>query len=178
MNRFSRVAARVLAGAALAALAALTIASAATGGVAQASGSTPRCTTAGLQVWLGLGAGGAAAGSVSYPMEFTNITSHTCYLYGHPGVSAVRAGHQAGSAASRVRSPFGAERVVTLAPGATAHTVLRITDAGNFPASACGPVTADALRVYPPDAFRSALIPFTFRACSKKGPVYLFVQYV
>lgn len=178
MNRFSRVSRRAIAWAALAAVAALAITSATTGGLARASASTPRCTTAGLQVWLGLGGGGGAAGSVSYPMEFSNISGHTCYLYGYPGVSAVHAGHQAGSAAHRVRSPFGPERVLTLTPGATVHTVLQIIDAANFGGTACGPVTADALRVYPPDAFRSTLIPFTFRACSVKGPIYLFVQYV
>jgi hypothetical protein len=178
MNRFSRVAWRATAGAALATVAALTITSATTGGLARASASTPRCTTAGLEVWLGFGLGGGAAGSISYPMEFTNITGHTCYLYGFPGVSAVHAGHQAGSAAHRVRSPFAPERTVTLAPGATAHTVLRILDVGNFGDSSCGPLDADALRVYPPDAFRSFLIPFGFRACSIKGPIYLFVQYL
>jgi Domain of unknown function (DUF4232) len=178
MNRFSRAAGRAIAGAALATAAALVIASAVTGGPAQASAATPRCPTAGLQVWLGVGVGGAAAGSVSYPMEFTNISGYTCHLYGFPGVSALHNGVQAGSPAHRASSGFGPEATVTLAPGATAHTALQITDVGNFPPSTCGPVTANELRVYPPGAFRSTIIPFTFRACSIKGPIYLFVQYV
>ncbi len=179
MNRFSRVAGRAIAGAALATVAALAITSATTGGSARAAAaSTPRCPTAALEVWLGLGVGGAAAGSTSYPMEFTNVSGYTCHLYGFPGVSAVYGGHQAGSPAHWVKSPFAPERTVTLAPGATAHTALQITDVANFGASTCGPVTADGLKVYPPGAFTSTFIPFTFRACSIKGPLYLFVQYV
>jgi hypothetical protein len=177
MNRFSRVAGWALAGAALAAAAAIGITAVTAGGGAQASTTTPRCPTAGLEVWLGIGVGGGAAGSTYYPMEFTNTTGYTCHLYGYPGVSGVYNGQQAGSAAARVPSPFAPERTVTLAPRASAHAILQITDVGNFPASSCGAVTA-TLRVYPPGAFRSTNIPYEFRACSIKGPVYLTVTYV
>ena len=37
------------------------------------------------------------------------------------------------------------------------------------------PVTADGLTVYPPGAVSAAQIPFRFRACSAKGPVFLSV---
>ena len=47
------------------------------------------CTTSGLAVWLGVGEGGAAAGSTYYPLEFTNTSNHRCRLPGFPGVSAV-----------------------------------------------------------------------------------------
>jgi len=52
-----------------------------------------------LEVWLGLGVGGGATGSIYYPGEFTNVTGHTCHLFGFPGVSAIYNGHQAGSPA-------------------------------------------------------------------------------
>ena len=117
---------RVLAGALVTAIAGV-----AAGSPAAAQAATPRCTTAGLAVWLGVGAGGAQAGSTSYPMELTNVSGRTCHLFGFPGVSAVAGGSQAGSPAGRDRS--APARTVTLRPGATAHTVLRIADVSAFP---------------------------------------------
>ena len=134
---------------------------------------TRNCTTSGLVVWLGLGEGGAAAGSTYYPLELTNISSHRCRLFGFPGVSAV-AGHQLGSPAGRNRARHA--NTVNLLPGATAHTVLQIVDVGNFPAARCKPSDAGGLRVYPPNELSAAEIPFSFRACSAKGPVFLSVE--
>jgi Protein of unknown function (DUF4232) len=145
----------------------------ATAGAQTAAAATPRCTTAGLEVWLGVGGGGGQAGSIAYPLEFTNVSGHACHVFGFPGVSAEVAGHQAGSAARRTHSV--PERTVTLRAGATAHTVLQIADVSAFPASTCRPVTADGLTVYPPGAVNSAQIPFRFRACSAKGPRFLSV---
>ena len=128
-----------------------------TAGAQTAAATTPRCTTAGLEVWLGVGGGGGQAGSIAYPMEFTNVSGHACHLFGFPGVSAEVAGHQAGSAARRDHS--APEQTVTLRAGATAHTVLQIADVSAFPASSCKPVTADGLTVYPPGAFNAGPDP-------------------
>lgn len=57
--------------------------------------------------------------------------------------------------------------------GATAHALLGIVEAGNFPASQCGPVNAAGLRVYPPNQTQSRVAPYPFSACSKSGPIYL-----
>jgi hypothetical protein len=141
---------------------------------ATTTASTPRCKTPGLEVWLGVGAGGAGAGSTTYPLEFTNLTGHSCHLRGYPGVSAERAGQQVGSAAGR--DPAVPVRTVTLAAGATAHASLRITDVSAL--SGCKPVTASGLAVYPPGAFTAAQIPFRFRACSASGPAFLSVRVV
>ena len=134
---------------------------------------TQACSTSGLEVWLGLGEGGAAAGSSYYPLEFTNTSNRRCRLSGFPGVSAVSGG-QLGSAAERNRSRPTYH--VTLVPGATAHTVLQIVDVGNFPSGKCKPAKANVLRVYPPGQFTAAEIPFSFRACSAKGPLFLSVE--
>jgi Domain of unknown function (DUF4232) len=134
---------------------------------------TRTCTTSALAVWLGVGEGGGTAGSTLYPLELTNISSHSCRLFGFPGVSAI-AGHQLGSPAQRNRAHPTYR--VTLLPGATAHAVLQIVDVGNFPASNCKPAEAAALRVYPPDQLSAAEIPFSFRACSAKGPIFLTVR--
>jgi hypothetical protein len=181
MRRTFRIAGLVFAAAAFAAGAALPVMTAAAAPTAQArtaSARIPRCATPGLEVWLGVGAGAAAAGSTYYPMEFTNVTGHTCYLFGYPGVSARYQGHRSGSPARWVRSPVSAERTVTLAPGATAHTWLQITDVANFPSARCGPVTATDLKIYPPGRYAATDIPFSFRACSVTGTVFMTVQYL
>ena len=69
-------------------------------------------------------------------------------------------------------------RVVTLRTGDTATAVLQISQAANFPPAACHLVTAAGLRVYPPGAFTSKIVPIPFPACSRSGPVYLQVQRV
>lgn len=136
--------------------------------------ATPKCTTSNLRVWAGI-PGDGSAGSVQYQLELSNISSHTCTLLGYPGVSATNAGGgQVGSASGRVSSHPA--RQVVLGPGGTAHVELGITDVGNFSAGACHPVTAAGLKVFPPNDFTAARIPFSFRACSKRGPVYLHVS--
>jgi hypothetical protein len=137
------------------------------------SSTTARCATSALAVWIGVGEGGSAAGSIFYPLELTNVSSHACHLFGFPGVSAWH-GHQLGSPAKRNHA--APEHTVTLAPGETAHTVVQISDVSNFSRSRCAPVTAFGLKVIPPDETTSKGVPFSFRACSKAGPIYLTVQ--
>ena len=60
------------------------------GGVAPASSSTPRCTTADLEVLLGKPAEkNDAPGQFDIPLTYRNTTDHTCGLYGVPGVDLV-----------------------------------------------------------------------------------------
>ena len=110
------------------------------------AGTTPaRCSAADTQVWLGMGGGSGFAGGYGMPLEFSNVGRHACTLYGFPGVSAVRGARQLGPAASRIPE---SHTPVTLAPGATAHAFLRVTDTGAL----CGGngVSADGLKVYAP----------------------------
>lgn len=138
-----------------------------------ASTSAPKCSTGALTAWLGI-PGNGYAGGVGYELELSNTSHRTCTLYGYPGVSAIgAASRQLGSAAARDHAD--PTRRVTLAPGATAHVQLLITDVGNFPASACHPANASELRIYPPNVYGSIEIPFSFRACGKRGPIFLTV---
>jgi hypothetical protein len=137
------------------------------------SSTTSRCATSALAVWLGVGEGGGTAGSTFYPLELTNVSTHACHLFGFPGVSAWR-GSQLGSPAQRNHAVL--EHTVTLLPRETAHAVLQISDVNNFSRTQCKPATAFGLKVIPPGETTSAGIPFSFRACSKAGPVYLSVQ--
>jgi hypothetical protein len=131
------------------------------------------CARSQLTSWLGI-PGDGTAGSSYYELEISNISGSSCTLYGYPGVSAIRSGHQVGSAAGRVASH--PSTLLTVAPGSTVHVILQIADVYNFPRSACKPRQAVALRVYAPDDFSSIQFPFTFEACGKRGPVYLHVS--
>ena len=149
---------------------------AADGGAAAAhtTVTASRCHTGALTDWIGLPAD-LTAGSAYYVLEISNTSHFTCTLYGFPGVSAVGSGgRQVGSTAGR--ASYLAERPLTLTPDATVHAVLQITDVSNFTAAACHPVTADGLRVYAPGAYPSRVIPFSFRGCAKRGPVYLHIS--
>ena len=159
---------RLIAAAAIAALAA----AAAT----PSQAATSACAARTLEVRLDTHAG-TAAGSTYYKLEFTNLSARACTLRGYPGVSAIAAnGQQLGSPAGR--NAAHASRTVTLAHGGSAIAVLQITDAHNFPAGACRPVTAAGLRVYAPGATRAATVPLSFLVCSKTGAVALHAEAV
>jgi hypothetical protein len=165
-------------GAALVALSAVIafVATASSAARRAVAASAPRCATPGLVIWLNTQANGTA-GSVIYKLQFTNLSGHTCALFGYPGVSAVNlAGSQVGSSATRDRARTA--HLVTLRNGRTATALLRIVNVGNFPAATCKPVTAAGLRVFPPNSPTSKLIPFPFRACSGTAPTYLFIRVV
>ena len=147
------------------------------------------CATSGLEAWLGLGAAtadraGANQASTGihpvngtyYTLEFTNVSHRACHLYGYPEVFAYRdslvTSGQIGSAA--VRDMTVRPKPVMLAPGATAHAVLRVT-ASSQPAN-CALVTAEELRVTLPSQGRPAFVPVHIPVCSKKGHVSLSVQ--
>ena len=127
-----------------------------------------QCPTSALRVVVNKTRGGAAAGTSYVPLDFTNTSGHSCDMYGFPGVSFVTGnpGSQIGAPASR-QTTFGPE-TVTLASGATAHAWLGVVDAGNFSPSACGPVTARWLKIYPPDQYTALYSSFTTQVCSKK----------
>jgi hypothetical protein len=123
--------------------------------------------TSALKVAVPAGPGGAAAGSSYYPIQFANVSSASCTLYGYPGVSFVTAqgGRQIGPAATR--NPAVARQLVTLPPGQTVHAELQVIDAENYPPGDCGLVTAHWLKIYPPDQTGPAYVSFTAQACSK-----------
>lgn len=142
---------------------------------AKAAGA-PRCSTSSLVVWLDT-EGNGALGSVYYKLELTNLSGHPCTLHGYPGVSAVDlSGKQLGRAASREST--GTPHTVTLPSRGSATAVLRIVEAGNFPASVCHRTMAAGLRVFPPGQSASKVVPFPFEACSSSGPAFLGVRAV
>lgn len=148
----------------------------------------PSCTTSQLDVWLNT-SGNGAAGSSYYSLNLTNLSAHSCTLYGYPGVSAVtQVGIQLGSSAAF--DPAHPSSRVTLTSARTAQgfenstsrntatVIMQITVAENFPLSVCAPITAAGLRVYPPGQKESTVVPFPFVACAKAGPRFLHVESV
>src|ERR1700732_1784139 len=110
------------------------------------------CQSAALKVAVDTSQAGGAAGSAYYPVNFTNTSGAPCGLYGYPGMSFVtadgNAGQQIGAAAQR--DPAFGDLPVRLPADGVAHAWLQIAQAGNYPASACQPMTAHWLRVFPP----------------------------
>lgn len=164
---------RISGGLAIAALATAAVAlpasaMAATGGHAAPGHHHPRhriapCRAGSTTIWLGLGAGGGTAGTIFYPLEFSNTGRRTCALFGFPGVSAVKNGHQVGGAALR----NGSKHLAVLRPGQTAHAVLGIVEAGNIPS--CNMVQGANLKVFAPNQQAPTVIPsFTFTACANR----------
>jgi len=142
-----------------------------------AGGSTPSpspsvasCATGNLKAAINTSQGGAAAGSTYYPVNFTNTGSSSCYLFGFPGVSFVTSpsGNQIGQPATR--NPVVTPSTVVLAPGQTAHVTLQVVDALNYSKSACQPVTAHWLKIYPPGQYTALYLKFSALTCSAKLP--------
>ena len=135
----------------------------------------PRCSASDLGVWVAVNQGNGAAGTIYYPLEFTNLSHHTCYLFGYPGVSAIDLnGRQLGSPASW--GSLAGARIVNLAPGATAHTILGYHDVVVGTAPECAQVkVATYLRVYPPGQRSATLAAFPVEACVHAGPVYMSI---
>jgi hypothetical protein len=134
----------------------------------------PVCTAQDLAVWVNISDSQGAAGTIYYPLEFTNISNHTCRTWGWPGVSARNAtGHQLGDAASRLH--YYTPTWVNIGAGATAHALLSYGNA-EVQTSGCKPAMASQIEVYAPNQRSSDIGFFSLPACTVGGKhVYLRV---
>ncbi len=195
MNRYGHIGWRIAALVAFAGTAVLAVILS-RGPAAGDPAANPACAASGLQAWVGLG--GTAPATTSrpaqtphgirtmddtyYTLEFTNVSTRSCRLYGYPGVSAYadtqvargRAPVQVGGDA--VRDTSVRPQSVMLAPGATAHAVLRVAQTSSLQGATCAEVTAEELRVSLPDQDRPAVVPIRIAACAKPGDAFLTVQ--
>src|SRR6516164_8475898 len=183
MDSTQRVARRALAAAALTSVAVLATACASSSTTTPSTNAAPAatpaapattpaapsgpgpCPTTSLRVKLGVSQG--TAGSVYTTIVFTNTSNATCTLYGYPGVSLTtgRSGTQIGKAAKE--NPATPRQLVTLHPQKSANALLRIVDAGNYPASTCGPKNSAYLQVYPPNQTMQVYIRYRTMGCAK-----------
>jgi len=134
------------------------------------------CLTSALRATLGAAQG--TAGSAYQVIVLANISGKTCALYGYPGVSFVSAvgGSQIGKDAARDRTV--APKVVTLAPGQRGSFALRVVDTAALPAASCEPVTANWLKVFPPENTAALYIGYTAHACASKTATVLTTRAV
>jgi hypothetical protein len=132
------------------------------------TGRIPRCHTADLKVSIAADEGGGAAGTEYETMVFQNRSTHTCTLYGYPGVSYV-----AGDEGTQVNDAFtrapGTRKTVTLKAGAEAHASIGLPNYQNFPTADCKPVSIRGFRVYPPDETAAVFVSQPQTVCSVKG---------
>lgn len=131
--------------------------------------SSARCTLNDLRIGVNVPDGGGAAGSQYVMINFTNTSDTACMLKGYAGVSFV--GHQDGTQLGEParRTDRGHVGRVDLAPGAQVTELLQIANAGNFDADDCAPTTADGFRIYPPESYTAAYVPFEHQACQHGG---------
>lgn len=124
------------------------------------------CTSVHTRVWYGL-PGEGTAGHMYFQLQFSNIGHSKCSFFGYPGVSALNAhGHQVGKPATH----SGPKLTVTLAPGATGHVVLAVTDAN---AVCAHPLKAVMLRVFPPGQFHAQRVRFRSLGCAGKSVLHV-----
>ena len=123
------------------------------------------CTSSGTTIWLGLGNGGGTLGTINYPLELSNTGRRACRLFGYPAVFAVSGtGLQIGPPAIA----RGRRQAVVLRPGATAHVVLGIVNAGAL--AGCQLRKGAFLKVIAPGQRTATFIPnFTFTACANQS---------
>ena len=135
----------------------------------RAAPQVARCTASNTYVWFALSPSGAA-GTIYYPIEFTNLGSRTCWLSGYPRVfGTTKSGTTFGPAAGRLTLPVGR---ITLRKNQTAHALLGIVEPGII--AGCHAVTGGGLAVYPPgQAHRQLVGSFYFSGCRNK--VYMHV---
>jgi hypothetical protein len=132
---------------------------------AMAATSVGRCTTGDLSTGIVIGVGGNSAGHANYPIQYVNVSGHTCSLYGYAGISVTTAsGQQIGLPAAR--GPASASRMVTLTPGAAAHSDLQVSDTGNYATGTCRPETGVLIKDYPPGSYSSTVIPYSIKTCA------------
>ena len=133
---------------------------------AMATAAIPKCGPADLGVWVARDQMGAAAGTASFRLEFTNLSHHTCTLYGFPGVSArASSGRLLGNPARRDHAVKA--QTVRLVPGATGYALLEYSDVvtSNCPDK----VTAAYLLVYAPDQHAANTAFWSLTACTTPG---------
>jgi len=116
-----------------------------------------QCSTSDLK--LAIGQENGAAGTVYYPVEFTNISSSPCTMYGFPGVAFVTSpgGRVIGAPAGRSAAKSA---LITLGRGATAHATLAVSDVLISNNCHQHQVPVHWLQVYPPNQYTAQFARF------------------
>jgi hypothetical protein len=111
-------------------------------------------------------------------IEFTNIGTTPCTLYGYPGVSLAAGTPVTQVGAAATRSTATSATLVTLAPGQTGSALLRIVEAGNYPPADCSPTTTTYLQIYPPNQTTPVYLGYKSTGCASSKVNLLSVSVV
>lgn len=145
------------------------------GGGGSAAAGVTACSSRYLRADAGQPNG--AAGSTYLEITFTNLNNVPCTLFGYPGVVLAN-----GTPVTPVGAPAdrvgGGATTVTLAPHGVASALLRIVDAGNFPASACNSVATTWIQVIPPNQVAPLYVSYNTMGCSNSATHLLTIQVV
>jgi Protein of unknown function (DUF4232) len=128
-----------------------------------AAGTAAGCLTRYLNGSIGLTQG--TAGAVEVTIVFKNLDNVSCTLYGFPGVALAAGTPVTDVGLPSTESPTTARELVTLAPDGFAYATLQISEAGNYPSSACTQVPTDWLAVIPPNQTVPLYISFNSTGC-------------
>jgi hypothetical protein len=128
-----------------------------------AAGAAAACLTRYLNGSIGLTQG--TAGAVEVTIVFKNLDNVSCTLYGFPGVALASGTPVTDVGQPSTENSTTARELVTLAPGGFAYATLQISEAGNFPSSACAEVATDWLAVIPPNQTVPLYISYSSTGC-------------
>ncbi len=136
------------------------------------------CTSAQLQASAGAGSG--AAGTIYYPLSFTNVSAAACSVSGIPVVQPVTtAGAAAGPAAAPEVLP-GDGGTVVLGGTGLGHSPLRsavaqygVTESGNYTPSTCRATVTSALKVSLTGVAGSFHLPLRISVCTARVSTHI-----
>lgn len=135
-----------------------------------------QCSASHLKLTIGQANG--AAGTVFYPIQFTNKSISTCTMYGFPGVAFVT--KPGGSVIGAPAGRSTADRdLISLGPGTTVHATLAVSDV--LLADNCRQhrVPVKWLQVYPPGQYAALFArfaPLNGYGCADKSLVVMHVD--
>jgi hypothetical protein len=160
----------IVAAAAIACSAALVPAVALASSAAPQAPQVSKCSLGSILDWIADAPNGAA-GTLYFPVEFTNVGPHACWLDGYPKVTGITATIKPiGPAAGH----FGATaHKVVIGHNQTAHALLGIVSDGVI--AGCHAATGAGLAITPPGVNdRQFVFNFSFPACKNKLYMHLF----
>jgi hypothetical protein len=138
-------------------------AASATSSPAATSAGPGPCKASALSVLLGHAR--KAAGKADYPIEFINISSTSCTLYGFPRVSfATGSNYSIAVGPAAAHNHASTKHLITVPPEGTARALVGVLNARNFP-SGCRETTVTAIVVRMPSFTTSVHLPFNGVTC-------------
>ncbi|MFI5035360.1 MAG: DUF4232 domain-containing protein [Acidimicrobiales bacterium] len=136
------------------------------GGSAASASPTPSCKPA--QMVVSRGAAQGTAGTIYYPIIFTN-TGGTCTIFGVPHIQPVVGPmhHALGPAAGNA-SMGEMPALHRLARGQSVSVGYGVTESGNFSVASCHPKTANGILVSLTPFVKSTFVKMTISVCTSR----------